>query len=111
MGPPDLMNTINEIFINKNTLPIFHPGTYKPNTLGIIGICLAIVIIIGLIAGLKICCCPNIDITQLCCQCKKPQEISKPKRQEMKTMGTQPKQEQAQVQEQVQEQEQEQEQE
>merc|ERR1712112_744234 len=28
--PPDWMNTINEMFINKN---IFHPGTYKPKAL------------------------------------------------------------------------------
>ena len=90
--PPDLMNTINEMFINKNTLPIFHPGTYKPNALGIIVICLAIVLIIGLITGLKLCCCPNIDITQLCCKWKKPQQISNPKQQEMKTMRTQSKQ-------------------
>merc|ERR1711954_256306 len=37
--PPELINTITEMFINKDTLPIFHPGTYKPNTLGIIVIC------------------------------------------------------------------------
>ena len=86
------MDTITEMFINKDTLPIFHPGTYKPNTLGIIVICLAIVVIIGLIAGFKLCCCPNTDIIQLCCKWKKPREISNKKQQEMKTMRKQPKQ-------------------
>merc|ERR1711954_334931 len=90
--PPELVNTIKEMFINKDTLPIFYPGTYKPNTLGIIVICLAIVLIIGLITGLKLCCCPNIDIIQLCCKWKKPHKISNPKQQEMKTMRTQSKQ-------------------
>ena len=90
--PPELMNTITEMFINKDTLPIFHPGTYKPNTLGIIVICLAIVVIIGLITGFKLCCCPNTDIIQLCCKWKKPREISNQKQQEMKTMRKQPKQ-------------------
>merc|ERR1711954_245071 len=46
--PPELVNTITEMFINKDTLPIFHPETYKLNTLGILAICLVIVIIIGL---------------------------------------------------------------
>merc|ERR1711954_480861 len=90
--PPDLMNTITEMFINKDTLPNFHPGTYKPNALGIIGICLAIVLIIGLFTGLKLCCCPSIDITQLCCKWKKPQQISNPKQQDRNTMKTQSKQ-------------------
>merc|ERR1711954_504016 len=51
--PPDLMNKITEMFISKDTLPFFHPGTYKPNTLGIIGICLIIVLIIGIFTGIK----------------------------------------------------------
>merc|ERR1711954_301186 len=89
--PPELMNTITEMFINKDTLPIFHPGTCKPNTLGIIAICLTIVIIIGLITGFKICCCPHMDILKLCCSWKRSQEISNPKQQEMKTMKKQPK--------------------
>merc|ERR1711954_490830 len=42
--PPELVNTIKEMFINKNLLPIFYPGTYKPNTLGIIAICVIIVL-------------------------------------------------------------------
>merc|ERR1711954_310399 len=84
--PHDLMNTITEMFINKDTLSIFHPGTYKLNALGIIGICLTIVLIIGLFTGLKLCCCPNIDITQLCCKWKKPQQISNPKHQDRNTM-------------------------
>merc|ERR1712081_41712 len=100
--PPDLMNTITEMFINKDTLPIFHPGTYKLNTLGIIGICLIIVLIIGIFTGIKICCCPHMDITQLCCKWKQTQQISNPKQQEksrkkkkkkseMKTMKRPPK--------------------
>ena len=79
------------MFINKDTLPIFHPGTYKPNTLGIIAICLTIVVIIGLITGFKICCCPHTDILKLCCSWKKTQEIATPKQQEMKTMKRHPK--------------------
>merc|ERR1711873_272513 len=89
--PPDLMNTITEMFINKDTLPIFHPGTYKLNTLGIIGICLIIVLIIGIFTGIKICCCPQMDITQLCCKWKKTQPSSTPK-QQGKARKTQPKQ-------------------
>merc|ERR1711954_449861 len=89
--PPELINTIKEMFMNKDTLPIFHPGTYKPNTLGIIAICLIVVIIIGLITGFKICCCPHMDILKLCCSWKRSQEISNPKQQEMKTMKKQPK--------------------
>merc|ERR1711954_423706 len=90
--PPELMNTITEIFINKDTLPIFHPGIYKPNTLGIIAICFIIVIIIRLITGFKIYCCPHTVILKLCCKWKKTREISNPKQQEMKTMKKQPKQ-------------------
>ena len=86
------MNTITEMFINKDTLPIFHPGTYKPNTLGIIAICLTIVVIIGLITGFKICCCPHTDILKLCCKWKKTREISNKNQQEMKTMKRHPKQ-------------------
>merc|ERR1711954_23286 len=70
--PPELMNTVTEMFINKDTLPIFHQGTYKPKTLGIIVICVAIVVIIRLITGFKLCCCPNTDIIRLCCKWKKP---------------------------------------
>ena len=89
--PPELINTIKEMFINKNTLPIFHPGTYKPNTLGIIAICVIIVLVIGLITGFKLCCCPQTDILKLCCNWKKTQEITTPKQQEMKTMERRPK--------------------
>ena len=53
--PPDLNNTMEEIFINKNTIPIFHPGTYQVSTLGIITICVFAIFAIGLIIGIKIC--------------------------------------------------------
>ena len=89
--PPELINTIKEIFINKNTLPIFHPGTYQVNTLGIIGICIFIIFAIGLITGIKLCCCPQADICKMCHNWCKDKENPTSTQQEMKTMKRRPK--------------------
>merc|ERR1711954_519350 len=84
--PPELINTIKEMFINKDTLPIFHPVTYKPKTLGIIAIRFIIVLVISLNTGFKLYCCPHTDILKLCCNWRKTHEITTPKQQEIKTM-------------------------
>ena len=89
--PPELVNTMKEIFINKNTIPIFHPGTYKVNTLGVIPIYVLAIFVIRLIIGIKVCCCPQTDICQgfksLCKCTAKPTPVQ----QDKKTTTSSPK--------------------
>ena len=89
--PPELVNTMKEIFINKNTIPIFHPGTYKVNTLGVIAICVLAIFVIRLIIGIKVCCCPQTDICQgfkSLCKCT---ANPTPVQQDKKTTTSSPK--------------------